>query len=371
MTLSQKKICILSEKHWAEVMGGSQYQIKCLLERIIQNKEDFKIYYLARYLKEGFKGSNYELRQVSKPNFYNQYGYFSDTMKLLNLLKEIKPDIIYQRVFGAYTGIAAYYAKLYNCKCIAHISHDYDLISYLPRFLSKSFFPQLIDRRIGKYGLKNMTTIITQSRYQSNLLKSMYQRDDAIVIPNFHPNPIQEVKKEKNLIKIVWVANFKKAKRPEIFLNIAIDLECEKNVEFVMIGRFNPQKPYKSLKRKINMQQNLKYIGELSLEEVNMILSGAHIFVNTSTAEGFPNTFIQSWMNEVPVVSLSVNPDGVFDNQEIGMHCGSYENLLKNLKLLIHNPELREKMGLYAKSYAFEKHSMKNADKIIDLFRNG
>ncbi|RJO60188.1 glycosyltransferase family 1 protein [candidate division WS5 bacterium] len=365
---SPKKICIITEKHWAKVMGGSQYQIKCLIDRIVLNRENFEVYYLARYLKKGFKEDNYEIREISKPNCISQYGYFFDANKLLKILKGIKPDVIYQRVFGAYTGIAAYYATSNRCNCIAHISSDYDLIPYSSRFFSKSFLPQMIDRAIGKYGLKKMKYIVTQSEQQSNFLKLRYRRSDAIMIPNFHPTLDQTLKKEKKPIKVIWVSNFKSLKRPEIFFRLAVDMEEEKNVKFIMIGRFNPH--YEALKDKIQKQKNLSYLGELSIEEVNKVLSESHIFVNTSRAEGFPNTFIQSWMNEVPVVSLDVNTDGVFDNQKIGIYCNSYENLIKAVKLLVHNSDLRTKMGVDARLHAIKKHSMKNADKLIDLFHS-
>lgn len=38
----------------------------------------------------------------------------------------------------------------------------------------------------------------------------------------------------------------------------------------------------------------MRYLGECSIEEVNKILAGAHVFVNTSTVEGCSNTFIQA-----------------------------------------------------------------------------
>ena len=61
-----------------------------------------------------------------------------------------------------------------------------------------------------------------------------------------------------------------------------------------------------SLMRSIEATPNLEYLGQRTHAEVNELLARAHIFVNTSTHEGFPNTFIQAWLREVAVVSLSV-----------------------------------------------------------------
>ena len=56
---------------------------------------------------------------------------------------------------------------------------------------------------------------------------------------------------------------------------------------------------------------------------MNRLLARSHIFVNTSTHEGFPNTFIQSWLREVVVVSLQVDPDQVLERQQVGIAAGS------------------------------------------------
>jgi len=46
---------------------------------------------------------------------------------------------------------------------------------------------------------------------------------------------------------------------------------------------------------------------------------------------------------------------------------GTYEELLKHVKRLVLDNELREAAGKNAYEYAMEKHSMKNAYVIIDI----
>lgn len=188
-------------------------------------------------------------------------------------------------------------------------------------------------------------------------------------MPNFHPYPYEDVHK-KCPVKIVWVANFKRWKQPEIFIKLSEDLIKKgiNNIECIMIGAPSPAKKWqKQLKDSINRTRTLTYLGPKPIESVNKILAESHIFVNTSKAEGFANTFIQAWMRNVPVISLHCNPDGVFDKEEVGYYAGSYEKMLDCVIKLIEKPELLEAMGKKAKEYACRVHSVENAKYIFDV----
>jgi glycosyltransferase involved in cell wall biosynthesis len=136
-----------------------------------------------------------------------------------------------------------------------------------------------------------------------------------------------------------------------------------------MVGRPGNSRRYEELHKHISEIPNLKYLGERSIEEVNQLLAESHIFVNTSIAEGFANTFIQAWMRKVPVVSVDADIDGLLRRQEFGLLGGSYEGMRDSVLNLIENDTRRESMGQEAKDYAFKYYSNKNIDMLLDIMR--
>jgi glycosyltransferase involved in cell wall biosynthesis len=121
----------------------------------------------------------------------------------------------------------------------------------------------------------------------------------------------------------------------------------------------------------IRSTPNLEYLGEQSQDEVNELLARAHIYVNTSQFEGFANTFIQAWMREVAVVSLHVNPDGVFEREGVGVHAGSEDELMRAVRQLIVDAALRGGYTSRGLRYAMRSHSMQNVQRLIELIDAG
>ncbi len=363
----KKRIVFLTTHHWNDAFGGAEYQIKLIIEQV---RDLYDIYYIARNITCETKFNNKKIKLINIPHscFMDRFGnsYFLDSLNIYNTLKIINPDIIYQRVHTAYTGIIAYYANKYNKTMIWHISSDNDVKPWEFN-LKKQIIFDYIDKRVADYGIRNCSKIIGQTKEQNELLKKYYNRKCEVIISNFHPLPAHEIQK-KHPVKILWVSNIKSIKRPEIFVEVAKHFEQFPNVKFCMIGGKQNKKLTTQLEEEINKIKNLEYLGEKTLNEVNNLFCQAHIFINTSDSEGFPNTFIQAWMRRVPVVSLNVDPDNVLKNHGIGFHSGSLEQLFKDTKRLIEDEELRETMGKRAQEYAFKHHSLANIENIVDLF---
>lgn len=346
-------------------MGGAQYQAKCLVGALISTGR-FDVNFLSRKINKTYQPQGYKLFNISDKKGLNRYGFIFDSPRLLLLLKRIKPDIIYQRVGCAYTGVASYYACQNNCRMVWHVAHDIDI--HKSQYLSASkTFIKYIEKKMLDYGIRNATDIVTQTQYQDDMLYDNYKRRATAVIPNFHPLPTRDIQKH-DPVKILWVANLKPWKQPDAFIKLARSLEGKVNAKFIMIGAPAIEKKWHDkLLAEISLASNLVYLGERTQDEVNQIMQEAHIFVNTSLHEGFANTFIQAWLRKVPVVSTNVNPDAVFNSGEIGILSNTEEQLREDVLRLIQDASLRTKMGNKAQKYAIEKHSEKNIDLLIDI----
>lgn len=363
----QIKVCVIMGSHWSAVMGGAQYQAKCIVDQLTRRKE-FQVTYMARTIERDYKPKGYNIIQIAENKGIRKYGFIFDFFRLRKILKRVKPDIIYQRGLKAYTGILAHFARNKEIKFIFHIAHDYDVTP--DRNISMNLIFGPIEKKVGEYGIRKADCVIAQTETQCVLLEKNYGRPDAVLVRNFHPLPINRIDKPRSPIRVVWVANFKSMKRPELYVRLANDLEDLNNVEFLMIGRPGSEEKYQNLHKIISKTKNIRYLGEKKLEEVNMILSESHIFVNTSVAEGFPNTFIQAWMRKVPVVSLSVHADNILDEYDIGIVGKTFEGMSDAVRELVINRDVREEMGERAVKYALNAHGTDNVGKIIDLMKS-
>jgi len=363
----KKKICLVSEHYWKQATGGSEYQLYLLARELV--RRNYKVFYI--FVGKGNYKNNEEIKlvQVNINKLIQKIFYpykFLLSLNLITVLREIKPDVIINRPGDAFTGICASYTRKNNCKMIWHISSLKDVIPYHLR-CSRTILFDFIDKKFLDYGIKNSDFIIAQAEYQNKLLHINYSRKCDLIVSNFHPLPRYEVKKE-NPVKIVWINNIKPLKQPEYFVQLAERFKHRSDLKFIMIGRAGKKNYQKILFSKIENISNLVYKGELTIEEINKLLCQAHILVNTSKYEGFPNAFIQAWMRNVPVVSLKVDPDDVLKKEKVGLYSGDFRNMAKDVSYLIENYKLREKMGQRAKDYAFENHTIeKNVNRIVKL----
>jgi glycosyltransferase involved in cell wall biosynthesis len=94
----------------------------------------------------------------------------------------------------------------------------------------------------------------------------------------------------------------------------------------------------------------------------------ARVFVSTSEAEGFPNSFIQAAMGGAAILSLEVDPDGVLAQFGGGMVADCEADLMSKAEALAEQPETVAAMGRRAP--LFVETLLDNA-KNVDAFLAG
>lgn len=340
--------------------GGAEYQYKVLEKHL---KKIYDIFYLFRH-PTNLNNSNYLNYNYKIRKHYNSHLY-TDSHVIYRLIKKLSPDIIYKRGVNYISAIGVYYANKHNIKMVVHIGSQKDVDKSKQFSGIRSIF-DFMDHNVAKYVIKNAGIIICQAEYQDLLLQSNYKKKCNLILPNFHPAP-ENIINKRLPIKILWIANFKPLKQPELFIKLAGYFQDKLNVRFIMIGRPATNSWQDGILEKIGNVPNLDYKGELSINDVNELLRESHGLVNTSRFEGLSNTFIQAWMRKVPVISLNSDPDDMIKNNGIGFHSGTFEQMVLDVKTLIENETVREMMAEKCQKFALRTFSVENVNKFYNL----
>lgn len=366
--MEPKRFCFLLGRYFEQVRGGAEYQAYLLAQQLL--RRGYEVHYV--YVDDGsdfipsIPVTLHPLRWGTLRKRFPRYGLMGDAGQITRLLHRIAPDVIYQRAACAYTGIAGRYARRTGACFVWHIANETDVIP-VPLNWRNLVHGRALEKAFIRRGMQQADIIIAQAEYQVALLRANYGLDAQAVVPNFHPAAEEECAKRDDGVDIVWIANLKPQKQPERFIELARALRDRTDARFWMAGRRDKGGVAGVLGAAVDLD-NFRYVGELPLHEVNRLLARAHLFVNTSAYEGFPNTFIQAWLRETPVLSLRVDPDGVLAREGIGVCPGSMERLIEDCDALIEDPERRARMGKRARTYAERVHAVEpNVQRVLDL----
>ena len=364
-------MCVVLGGHWDVQMGGAQFQAKCLVD-VLRRRPQFETFYVAHAAPKKLQQDGYQIVPFGAGHGTNIFSLVLQLPSLYLTLRRLQPDVVYQRCLMPYTGVCALYCARHGAKMVYHIASDSDarrlkLGGWTPRRLLHR-----LSRSIAEYGLKRADVIVAQTIDQARLLKTEFGRDVTAVVPNFHPAPeVAAVQRDPRRLRVIWVGNFKPVKNPEQFVALAETFRAVPDVDFIMIGRPGGSDSYDALHQRIVGLRNLRFLGELPLVEVNSEVARSDLLVNTSSFEGFPNTFIQAWLRRVPVLSVVVDPDACLSKGGAGIRAGSFDKLAGYIHELKSDRRRLAALSDNANAYALANHHPDRAEALVRLLAPG
>jgi len=369
------KVCFLAGNFYKNVTGGAELQMYYLAQELI--KKGCEVHYLTTDVKSN---------EMNVENKIIVHGVEKGNTKFVkNLLDDISPDLLYLR--SRNTNISFYMKAvlssnipyIYAFATDIHVNKYYTIGEMWKYFFSGKFYILLKffklynEDRLFLNFLKNAIVITTQNKFQyQGAIKLLNREINVLIQRNIFNHDVKHKKERFNdVINIVWIANIKPHKRPEIFLKLAQKLKFN-NVNFMMVGRCTDDDLILKIQKFEQKNINFNFLGKVSQEKVFEILEGADIFINTTEPglEGFPNSFIQAWFYSIPVISLDIDPDELIVKNDLGFYANSSVveliNLTSNL-ILDHN--LRKQLSENSFKFASQNFSVKNYEEMFNFLK--
>ena len=279
-------------------------------------------------------------------NNLNPIKLISAVLKINNLVKEFKPDLI-----CCHSSVAGFLGRMAVRNKIPTIftSHGWGFNDYTP-FLFR-MAATVAEKIAAVYCVK----IICVSEFVKKLAidYKIAKVDKLIVVYN----GIEQVTKEKKFlsssIKIIFVGRLANPKEPEALIKAYLDLpeNLKNKSEILIIGDGHKRKSLEALSMGNN---KIKFCGSLPRDKTLEILKEADIFVLTSKWESFGLTALEAMNFGLPVIVSDVGglKEVVDKYCGIFVEAGNVEEIKQALNKLLTHTQLVIQMGSAAKKRA-------------------
>ncbi len=286
---------------------------------------------------------------------------------LFKVLKAQQADVYYTRTVSFSNLLSYLAARVVNAKFFFAVASDLDVLGFTERLnhhYLKSMHPYnwvasaLPAEMVTPFLLRHADAVLVQHEMQKMELQK--KNIHAFTFQNIID--IESVLSNVSVTKregYVYVGSLDVRKGFGEFVNVA---ETVKNKKFKVIGQ--PRgKGAEGLYWQLQQFSNVKVFGRLSHKETISHVASSEALICTSPFEGFPNTFLEAWSVGTPVISLSVDPDGVIEKNKLGAIChGDLEQLEEIARGgLDCTAFCRDALVRYVSDY----HSFKNAAQLF------
>lgn len=281
--------------------------------------------------------------------------------KLYRAMKQADADIYVYRGGPTKAAVTYVLARLLRRPWVYNLSNDSNIDSdpdTLPVPIAKAF----------KQALNGAAAVIAQTAYQQRRLNERFGVS-SVVVPNGYPSA-ENPPPYENRTHVLWVGRFDPdQKRPHLFLDLAEELPA---LSFKLAGiESNDRQYYEQVYARAERLDNVDFLGAVDPDAIHEYYRSAIALVNTSKYEGFPNTFLEAWRQQTPVVSLEVDIGRYLQTTKAGYCDGSWKELVSTVHRLATDESMWEQFSETALEHFQQNFTMKTvAERYCDVLRN-
>lgn len=251
-------------------------------------------------------------------------------------MRRADADVYYQRTSASLTATVVAFAKLHRRLSLFAAASDRDFVPGAPHLgLAR-------DRALYQWGLRNADVVVAQTVVQRDAFQRHFARAST-VIRSCYGHVGRPAKHDGT---ILWVANLSSHKRPELFVELARRLP---EYRFTLVGGAD-ESVLAALRQRAAGLSNIEFTGFVPFADIEQQFDGSAMLVNTSSDEGFPNTFLQAWSRAMPTVSF-FDPRAEWEGQRVGCVVASLDEMVERVRALKTDRADWALQGRLAKAY--------------------
>ncbi|MBF0571573.1 MAG: glycosyltransferase family 4 protein [Candidatus Omnitrophica bacterium] len=360
VTGTKSKYKVLHLLEWWDLGGGLETVTKEIVCGLNKDKCDVEVWCLHRGgpMAEEIRQKGIPVRILNISTYHNPF----NILKLAQLFKLAKPDIIHSHVYFAST-IGRLAAKIAGIKiCVNHVHSSYWHYSQLNLIIERilSFFTYKI-------------ICVSQSVQEFVIDHERIDPAKAVVIYNgISRRNIQTVPRVGNDFVITVVASLLANKGHGVLLEAISSLKDKHpHIKCWVVGEGEMEAQLKEHAKELGIEKHTTFLGVR--RDIPEILSASHLFVLPSLLrEGLPVSILEAMAYGVAVVASSVGgiPEVIEDGKNgclVPPH--DPQRLADCIDGLICNPERCHHLALAGKQTFEERFEAKiMVNKIEDLY---
>lgn len=324
---------------------------------VVQDQINFYIIkYAIPFINKGF------------PQFFPWHKmtwYARLTSKIMNLVDELKPDIVHAHGTEDAYALCAIRSRYPYIITLQGIIKDY--------FKASPSIPHYFQKQIERYTIKNGRIFGGRTLYDNNFVTSINANAKVFYCPEaINPTYFDTSwKPDKTSPEILFIGSVCDRKGVKVLIDAFIQIHKKiKDLKLVMIGSGN--KSYiEQIREKLirdNCDHKVHFLGFLKPEEIAANLAHASVFVLPTYMDNSPNSLIEAMAVGVPIVTTDVGgiPSIITDGVN-GLLVPSREpeKLASTILYILENAEKSAQFSINAKETAFERSYPPNVVKTM------